>query len=301
MIFILILSFVSFIIMKLAPGDAIRELLSADDVALEQETIEGHREEMGLNRPLLEQYEDWLSGLIRFDLGQSFMTQRPVTEELLTRIPATLLLTGTSILIMLLLAIPLGILSTVSSYRTINRFSRVFAVIGTSMPGFWLGILLIEFFSVRLSWLPSMGIGTPQHLILPSLTLGVTMAAVYVRMVRSSMSTSMEKDFVLGAKARGVAPWRVTLNHGFRNALSPLLGMFGVTVGSLLGGTVVVEVLFSYPGLGKLSIDAIQNRDYPIIQGYMVVVALMITFFNLMIDAIQWWLQPEIRLRGRKR
>ncbi|GAF21036.1 oligopeptide transport system permease protein OppB [Bacillus sp. JCM 19047] len=284
--------------MKLAPGDAVRDVLGVEDVAVNQDVIDAQREEMGFNRPLLTQYREWLFAAIQLDFGQSFMTRRPVTEEIITRVPATLLLTGTSVLVMLSISIPIGILSSFKSLSVINQFGRIFAVVGTSIPGFWLGILLIELFSVRLGWLPSMGTGSIRHLILPSLALGLTMAAVYVRMIRSSMTISMEKEFVRGARARGLSSWRVTLNHGFRHALSPLLGYFSVTLGSLLGGTVVIEVLFSYPGLGKFAIDAIHNRDYPVIQGYMVAVALLITLFNVLNDALQVWLQPESRRRG---
>ncbi|KAB7667126.1 nickel ABC transporter permease [Bacillus sp. B1-b2] len=299
--FILFLSFVSFVLMKLAPGDAVRKVLHAEDVALDQATIDAQRQAMGLDRPIWEQYFDWLTGLFHLDLGQSYMTHRPVVEELFSRMPATLLLTGTSILIMIAIAIPIGIISALNSHRFLDKISRSLAILGTSIPSFWLGIILIDVFSVKTGWLPSMGIGGAKHLILPSLTLGLTMAAVYVRVVRSSMLTSLQQDFVQGAKARGVAPLRVIIRHALRDALSPVLGMFGVSIGSLLGGTVVIEVLFAYPGMGKLAIDAIQNRDYPILQGYMVFLALMITVCNLMMDIIQMRLVPEIRLRGGKR
>jgi peptide/nickel transport system permease protein len=297
-LFILLLSFVSFVIMKLAPGDAVREVLRSDDVALDQAALESQREAMGLNRPLWQQYGDWLGSLMRLDLGDSYMTGRPVAEELLGRLPAILLLTTASLLVTISIALPLGILSALDPHRAMDRWSRGLAVLGTSIPSFWLGILLINVFSVHMGWLPSMGIGTAEHLVLPSLTLGLTMAAVYVRLIRSSMLASLEEDFVQGARARGVAAWRVVLRHALRHALSPVLGIFGVSVGSLLGGTVVVEVLFAYPGMGMLVMDAIQSRDYPVIQGYMVLLALMITFCNLAVDGLQLWLRPEMRLRG---
>ncbi|WP_340401960.1 nickel ABC transporter permease [Paenibacillus sp. FSL H8-0079] len=300
LLFILLLSFISFVVMKLAPGDAVREIMRSDDVALDHAAIEKQREAMGLNQPLWQQYGNWLTGLVRLDLGESYMTRRPVLSELLGRLPATMMLTGASLVIMLIIALPLGMLSALYSGRAIDRWSRVIAVLGTSVPSFWLGILLIDWFSVKAGWLPSMGIGSPKHLILPSITLGMTMAAVYLRLIRSSMLASLQQDFVQGARARGIRSGRVVFRYALRHALSPVLGMFGVSIGSLLGGTVVVEVLFAYPGMGKLVMDAIQHRDYPVIQGYMVLMTLLITLANLVVDGIQAWLNPEMRLRGEK-
>ncbi|WP_270167188.1 nickel ABC transporter permease [Paenibacillus sp. SYP-B4298] len=300
-LFILVLSFISFVVMKLAPGDAIRALLRADDVALDTAAIERQREAMGFNDPLWKQYGQWLGHVLQFDLGQSYMTRRPVTEELLSRLPATILLTGASLLVMLSVALPLGVASALRPNRPLDRISRVLAIAGTSIPSFWLGILLIELLSVQMGWLPSMGTGSARHLVLPALTLGLTMAAVYTRLLRASLLESLGQEFVRGARARGVSPVRIVLRHALSHALTPVLAMFGVSLGSLLGGTVVVEVLFAYPGMGKLVVDAIQSRDYPVIQGYMVVTALLITLCNLAVDGVQLWLNPEMRLRGGKR
>ncbi|MNW35573.1 Glutathione transport system permease protein GsiC [compost metagenome] len=301
LLFILILSFISFVVMKLAPGDAVREILRSDDVALDEGAIQRQREAMGLNDPLAVQYGEWLARLVQLDLGQSYMTHRPVTEELFSRLPATLMLTLSSLVVMVGIALPFGMAAAVRPDRLMDRLSRIVAILGTSIPSFWLGLLLIEGLAVRAGWLPSMGTGTPRHLVLPALTLGLTMAAVYMRLIRSSMHDSLEQEFVLGAKARGLRSANILFRYALRHALSPVLAMLGVSMGSLLGGTVVVEVLFAYPGMGKLVIDAIQSRDYPIIQGYMVLTALMITLCNMATDGIQLRLNPELRLKEASR
>ncbi|WP_440108742.1 nickel ABC transporter permease [Paenibacillus sp. QZ-Y1] len=299
-LFILLLSFISFVFVKLAPGDAVRELLRSDDVAVTTSEIEKQREALGFNDPVLVQYGQWLSRLVRLDLGNSYMTNRPVTEELLGKLPATLLLTCTSLLVLMLIAIPLGTLSALYPNRIIDRFSRLLAVLGTSVPSFWLGLLFIEGFSVRTHLFPSMGMGTIAHLVLPSLTLGLTMAAVYVRLIRSSLLKSLDQDFVRGARSRGIGEASILTRHAFRHALTPVITMFGVSIGSLLGGTVVIEVLFAYPGMGKFIVDAIQSRDYPVIQGYMVLMGLIVTIIHILVDLLNDYLTPEIRLKGER-
>ncbi|WP_341277926.1 nickel ABC transporter permease [Paenibacillus sp. FSL H8-0537] len=300
-LFILLLSFVSFVFVKLAPGDAVKQMLRSDDVAITSSEIKQQREELGLNEPVLVQYGSWLARLAHLDLGKSYMTNRPVSEELLRKMPATLLLTGSSLLILLLIAVPLGALSALYPNRFIDRASRLLAVLGTSIPSFWLGLLLIEGLSVRAGLLPSMGTGTLAHLVLPSLTLGLTMSAVYVRLLRSSLMDSLTQDFIRGARSRGIGSGKILLRHAFRHALTPVVTMFGVSIGSLLGGTVVIEVLFAYPGMGKFIVDAIQSRDYPVIQGYMVVMGFAVTLIHLLVDLANHALNPEMRLKGENR
>ncbi|MBB6023779.1 peptide/nickel transport system permease protein [Paenibacillus sp. JGP012] len=299
-IFILLLSLISFVFMKLAPGDAVREMLRADDVAVTSSQIEEQREALGLNDPVLVQYGQWLGRLVQFDLGTSYMTNRPVMEELLDKLPATLLLTCSSLLVLIVIAIPLGTLSTLYPNRVVDRISRLLAVLGTSVPSFWLGLLLIEGFSVRARLFPSMGTGSIAHLVLPSLTLGLTMAAIYVRLIRSSLLDSLKQDFVRGARSRGLGGAKVLIRHALRHALPPVVTMFGVSIGSLLGGTVVIEVLFAYPGMGKFIVDAIQSRDYPVIQGYMVLMGLIVTVVHMLVDLLNDVLNPESRLKGER-
>ncbi|RPE04004.1 nickel ABC transporter permease [Paenibacillus polymyxa] len=300
MLFFLILSFVSFCLLKLVPGDPVRSILRVDDVAVSNQQIADMRSQLGLDQPLPVQYGKWLVQLLQLDFGQSYLTHRPVLTEFIEKLPYTLLLTGGSLFIMLLIALPLGTLSALYRNRWIDSASRVFALIGSSIPSFWLGLLFIEWFAVKLRILPSMGDGTNFHLVLPSLTLGLAMAAVYVRMIRASLIESSGQDFIKAAQARGISPVRIFFRHMFRHSLVPLITVFSESIGSLLGGTVVIEVLFAYPGLGKWIVDAIAARDYPIIQGYTIFMAVFIICLNILVELSYRWVNPEIALKEKR-
>ncbi|MGG1941943.1 nickel ABC transporter permease [Paenibacillus polymyxa] len=299
-LFFLILSFVSFCLLKLVPGDPVRSILRVDDVAVSNQQIADMRSQLGLDQPLPVQYGKWLVQLLQLDFGQSYLTHRPVLTEFIEKLPYTLLLTGGSLFIMLLIALPLGTLSALYRNRWIDSASRVFALIGSSIPSFWLGLLFIEWFAVKLRILPSMGDGTIFHLVLPSLTLGLAMAAVYVRMIRASLIESSGQDFIKAAQARGISPVRIFFRHMFRHSLVPLITVFSESIGSLLGGTVVIEVLFAYPGLGKWIVDAIAARDYPIIQGYTIFMAVFIICLNILVELSYRWVNPEIALKEKR-
>ncbi|WP_342426203.1 nickel ABC transporter permease [Paenibacillus sp. FSL L8-0158] len=299
-LFFLILSFVSFCLLKLVPGDPVRSILRVDDVAVSNQQITDMRSQLGLDQPLPVQYGKWLVQLLQFDFGQSYLTHRPVFTEFMEKLPYTLLLTGGSLFIMLLIALPLGTMAALYRNRWIDRASRVFALIGSSIPSFWLGLLFIEWFAVKLHILPSMGEGTAFHLVLPSLTLGLAMAAVYVRMIRASLIESSGQDFIKAAQARGISPIRIFFRHMLRHSLIPLITVFSESIGSLLGGTVVIEVLFAYPGLGKWIVDAIAARDYPIIQGYTVFMAVFIVCINILVELSYRWVNPEIALKEKR-
>ncbi|WCM59027.1 nickel ABC transporter permease [Paenibacillus polymyxa] len=299
-LFFLILSFVSFCLLKLVPGDPVRSILRVDDVAVSNQQIMDMRSQLGLDQPLPVQYGKWLVQLLQFDFGQSYLTHRPVFTEFMEKLPYTLLLTGGSLFIMLLIALPLGTMAALYRNRWIDRTSRVFALIGSSIPSFWLGLLFIEWFAVKLRILPSMGEGTAFHLVLPSLTLGLAMAAVYVRMIRASLIESSGQDFIKAAQARGISPIRIFFRHMLRHSLVPLITVFSESIGSLLGGTVVIEVLFAYPGLGKWIVDAIAARDYPIIQGYTVFMAAFIVCINNLVELSYRWVNPEIALKEKR-
>ncbi|WP_150271609.1 nickel ABC transporter permease [Paenibacillus tepidiphilus] len=299
LVFVLFLSFISFCLLKLVPGDPVRSMLRVDDVAVSREDIADLRNELGLDRPLLVQYGAWLGKLLRLDFGVSYMTYRPVLGEFAEKLPFTLLLTGGSLLVMLVISVPLGALSAVYRNRWVDRFSRVFSLIGSSLPSFWLGLLLIQLLSVKLHLLPPMGGGSLAHLVLPSLTLGVAMSAIYVRLIRSSLLESGGQDFVASAKARGLHPARVFWFHTFRHSLVPLVTLLSESLGSLLGGTLVVEILFAYPGLGKWIVDAIVARDYPVIQGYILFISLCIVVLNLLVELSYRWIHPQLGWKGR--
>ncbi|MGG4220159.1 nickel ABC transporter permease [Paenibacillus jamilae] len=300
MLFFLILSFVSFCLLKLVPGDPVRSILRVDDVAVSNQQITDMRSQLGLDQPLPVQYGKWLVQLLQLDFGQSYLTHRPVLTEFIEKLPYTLLLTGGSLFIMLLIALPLGTMSALYRNRWIDSASRVFALVGSSIPSFWLGLLFIEWFAVKLRILPSMGNGTVFHLVLPSLTLGLAMAAVYVRMIRASLIESSGQDFIKAAQARGISPVRIFFRHMFRHSLVPLITVFSESIGSLLGGTVVIEVLFAYPGLGKWIVDAIAARDYPIIQGYTIFMAIFIICLNILVELSYRWVNPEIALKEKR-
>ncbi|ADO56745.1 nickel ABC transporter permease [Paenibacillus polymyxa] len=299
-LFFLILSFVSFCLLKLVPGDPVRSILRVDDVAVSNQQIADMRSQLGLDQPLPVQYGKWLVQLLQLDFGQSYLTHRPVLTEFIEKLPYTLLLTGGSLFIMLLIALPLGTMSALYRNRWIDSASRVFALIGSSIPSFWLGLLFIEWFAVKLRIFPSMGDGTVFHLVLPSLTLGLAMAAVYVRMIRASLIESSGQDFIKAAQARGISPVRIFFRHMFRHSLIPLITIFSESIGSLLGGTVVIEVLFAYPGLGKWIVDAIAARDYPIIQGYTIFMAIFIICLNILVELSYRWVNPEIALKEKR-
>lgn len=294
LLFLLILSFVSFCLLKLVPGDPVRSMLRVDDVAVTHDQIQQMREQLGLDQSIFVQYGYWLQNLFSLDLGNSYMTGRPVFIEFIEKIPYTLLLTATSLVVMIMISLPLGILSALYRGRLTDHLSRIFALIGSSIPSFWLGLLLIDLFAVKLRILPSMGEGSWQHLVLPSITLGIAMSAVYVRLIRASILESSHQEFIRSARARGVGKQRIFTFHLMRNSLIPLLTVFSESIGSLLGGTVVIEVLFAYPGLGKWIVDAITARDYPIIQGYMLFMSIFIVLLNMIVEWSYRYINPAI-------
>ncbi|OLS37863.1 nickel ABC transporter permease [Bacillus sp. MRMR6] len=300
-LFLFLLSFVSFVFMKAAPGDPVRYMLNIDDVSISNEQIEELREELGFNQPIYVQYWKWLVRFFQFDLGESYMTKQPVTKELASKIPDTLALTFSSVLVMMMIAVPFGTLAALYKNKWIDHLSRGFSLLAASVPSFWLGLILMQFFSVKMGILPSMGKGTMLHLVLPSITLGLAMAAVYVRLLRSSLLESLGQDFIRSAKARGLSSSRIFFYHAFRHSLIPVITIFGVSLGSLLGGTVIIEVLFAYPGVGKLVVEAIIRRDYPVIQGYILFMGLFVVTINLLVDLAYRYLNPEIRLKGADR
>ncbi|MFP7477109.1 nickel ABC transporter permease [Terribacillus saccharophilus] len=299
-LFILFVTFFSFLFLRLAPGDPALTILNVDELNVSQEQVEALREDMGFNDPLLVQYGKWLLDFIQLDFGTSYITSQPVTEMLLTGLPATLELTIGSLIVMLVVAIPLGSLSALYKGSWIDHLSRYFSIIGAAVPSFWLGLILIDMFAVRLSWFPTMGRDSLLSLVLPAVTLGLAIAGVYVRLLRSSLLDSLGQEFVRAARARGISERRIFFSHAFRYSLPPVITVFGVSLGSLIGGVVVVEVLFAYPGVGKLVVDSIRQRDYPLIQGYIVLMAAIVFVVNTLVDLSYRYVNPELRLKERK-
>lgn len=292
---VFILSIFTFGLMKLAPGDPVMTILNADEMMVTEADKAELRSELGIDQPLFVQYRKWMAGLLQLDLGKSYMSGKPVWNEMMERLPITVKLTGGALLVMVSISVPLGIISARYQGKWPDQFSRILALIGASIPSFWFGLMLIYFFSFKLQILPSIGIGSISHMILPSFALGFSLAAVYSRLLRAGLLTSFSEDYIQAARARGVKEWRVLWFHAFRAALLPVITVFGLSMGSLLGGAVVIEILFSWPGLGSMAVDAIFSRDYPVIQGYVLLTGVFVVVVNLLVDLSYYLLDPRIK------
>jgi peptide/nickel transport system permease protein len=286
-------SFVVFFILHLT-GDPAAVLLppeaSADD-------IRRFREAMGFDDPFLVQYGRFLSGALQGDFGKSIRHGEPAFGLVLERMPATFELAGAALLIALVLSIPAGIVSAVRRNTVVDYVSTVLALLGQSMPTFWLGIMLILFFSVSLNLLPSSGRGTLEHLILPAVTLGLFTTARITRLTRSGMLEVLNQDYIRTARAKGVSDPPVVWKHALKNAAIPIVTIVGIELGTLLGGSVITETIFAWPGVGRLSVQAINNRDYPVVQASVFLLATTFVLVNLFVDLIYTYLDPRIRLR----
>jgi peptide/nickel transport system permease protein len=257
--------------------------------------VERLRQELGLDRPLLVQYRTYVLGLVRGDLGVSFRNQESVAAAVFTRYPATIELALAATAFSILLAVPLGILSAVRRGRAVDRLIGLISLLGVSLPNFALGPMLILLFSVTLGLLPVSGRGGLDHLILPACTLGGALAAITTRMVRGSMLEEVHQDYVRTARAKGLSESRVILRHAFRNGLIPVITVLGLQMGSLLAGAIITETIFSWPGLGRLTIQAIYARDYPLVQGCILTIALTYILINLATDILYSAVDPRIR------
>jgi ABC-type dipeptide/oligopeptide/nickel transport system permease component len=285
----------------LAPGDPISTRFGLNLKRMETERIEELREELGLNDPLPMQYLRYLGNLLQGDLGRSLTTNRPVADELLSRLPATVELTVASMLIVLLVAVPLGILSAVKRGSLVDNLCMGGALLGVSMPSFWFGIMLMLLFSLELGLLPTGGRGDGtlveelKALIMPAITLGTGMMGIVARLTRSSMLEVLGQDYMQTAYAKGLAPRLVLVRHGLRNALIPVVTVVGVQFAGLLGGAVITETIFSWPGMGRLAVNAISRRDYPVIMGTVLVFSVVFVLANLIVDILYTFIDPRIR------
>lgn len=299
LLFLLFITFVSFLFIRLAPGDPVLTILNVDELSVSQAQVETLREEMGFNEPLLVQYGRWLLKFIQLEFGNSYMTGQPVMDVIFMGLPATLELAVGALIVMLMVSVPLGSLSALYRNSWIDHVGRILSILGAAVPSFWLGLLFIDLFGVRLNWLPTMGRDGLLTWVLPSLTLGLAISSVYVRLLRSSLLDSLSQEFIRAARARGLSERRIFLVHAFRHSLPPVITFFGVSLGSLIGGVLVIEVLFAYPGIGKLVVDAIRGRDYPLIQGYILMMAVIVFIVNTCVDLSYRYLNPEMRLKER--
>jgi peptide/nickel transport system permease protein len=286
-------SFVVFFILYLT-GDPALVLLPPEASA---EDVRRFRDAMGFNDPFLVQYSRFLAGALRGDFGQSVRHGEPAFALVLERMPATFELAGAGLLIALSLAIPAGIISAVRRNSVLDYVSTVVALLGQSMPTFWLGIMLILVFSVQWNLLPSSGRGTAQHLVLPAITLGLFTTARITRLTRSGMLEVLNQDYIRTARAKGVGSRPVVWKHAFKNAAIPIVTIVGIELGTLLGGSVITETIFAWPGVGRLSVQAIYNRDYPVVQAAVFVLSTTFVLVNLVVDVLYTYLDPRIRLQ----
>ena len=292
------ISFLTFLLTYLSPGDPVRTMLSATGVMPSEELVQSIREQMGLNDPFFTQYFRWLGNCLHGDFGDSYSFSRPVVELLAARLWPTLKLTIFSMVLMLIISVPLGMCSAVYKDSWIDNLVRGFTFLGISLPNFWAGLLLMLVFCVQVNWLPVIRSGGDfKSMILPSVTLAIAMSSKYTRQVRTAVLEELSQDYVTGARARGVAEWKVLWLNVFPNSLLPLITMLGLSAGSLLGGTSVVEVIFSYPGLGNLAVSAITSCDYNLIQGYVLWIALIYMAINLVVDISYNFVDPRMRLK----
>jgi len=294
---LVIVALVSFFLIHFAAGDFanIYWRMHAGNTSPTKAQIEQIREERGLNDPLLIQFFRWFGEVIRLDFGKTLYTKEYVAKELTARLPYTLMLATAAVTIACIIGIPLGILGAIKAGRFLDGFIRVFASSGIAIPRFWLGLLLMYFLSYKLKLLPLMGSGTVYHLILPAITLGVSPAATLARLTRANMLEVMNNEYVSTAYAKGLPNSKVILKHVFRPALIPVITMIGLQFGFMFGGAVIVETVFSWPGIGKWAIDGIVWRDMPILRAFLLVMSLLFVTINLFVDIAYSFLDPRIR------
>ena len=296
-------TFLVFTILSLAPGDPVLVILG-DNAS--EEDVQAMREELGLNDPLMVRYGKYIWDLLHGDFGKSYKTRLSVSDQILSRFPNTMLLASASMLIAILLGVPLGILSAKKQYSLLDNVATVGGLVSVSMPNFWLGLLLVILFALHLRWLPSQGMGDGlvpmlKSLILPAVTLGTGIMASIMRMTRSSVLETMRQDYVSTARAKGISESRVTIHHMLKNALIPIITVSGLQFGHLLGGSMLTETVFSWPGVGRYMLDAIKTKDTPAVLGSVILMSVSFSVMNLLVDILYTYVDPRIKSQYKKR
>lgn len=289
----------TFLLIHLSPVDPAEVYLTAAHIHPTEELLEQKRQEFGLDQPLLVQYTQSLMKMCRLDFGTSYVSNEPVWNEIVLRMPATLQLAFSSIVLAVIISIPIGFLAAIYKNSVFDHLSRVLAYFGASIPQFWLGYLLIFFFSVKLDLLPVQGRGSFAHLVLPSISLALGLIAIYSRLLRTGVLEQLQEPYVLYARTRGIKEKVILGKHVLKIAISPMLTGLGMNLGKLLAGTIIVEEVFSWPGFGRYFIEAIFNRDIPVIQAYVLISACLFIVCNLIVDLLQMVLDPRISWKGR--
>jgi len=283
-----------FALIHLVPGDPAEAMLGESAPAADLQELRG---KLGLDQPLLVQYERYLRGLVTGNLGLSFRYQTPVGQEIGQRIGPTAQLAAAAMVVAILIALPLGVIAALYRGRTLDHAAMTLSLLGVSMPNFWLGPLLAIVLSIQLGWLPVSGSGTPAHFVLPAVTLGAALAAMLARMTRATLVDELRELYVVAARARGLSRSRVVVAHALRNSLIPIVTIVGLQLGAVLTGTIITETIFAWPGIGRLLIQAIGFRDYPLVQGCVLFIAVVYVSMNLVVDLVYAWLDPRIRLQ----
>lgn len=285
--------FLVFTLNEISPGDP-AEMIAGD--AASEEVVEQIREDLGLNEPFLVRFANYVKNLVLHgDLGTSYKTKQPVLDEVMARLPTTITLALTSAGFAVLLSIPIGVISAIKQNTWMDNILMVLALIGVAMPAFWQGLMTIILFSVNLGWLPSYGFTTPAHWIMPVLTIGTGAMGSLTRITRSSMLEVIRQDYIRTARAKGQAERKVIIGHALRNSMIPIITAISIQLGSMLGGAIVTETVFAIPGIGMLMIQSIKARDYPTIQGAVVVIAIMFSIVNLVVDVIYTFADPRLK------
>ena len=295
------IGFITFAFTMLSTEDIAKQLITgSEDIIVSQEEIEAVRKELGLDKPFLMQFLDWLVKAFQGDFGFSYMAKKPVVDKIMESLPATIYLTVASLLMMLVTAVPLGIFSAVHKNEGPDYFVRGFTFLGSSIPGFWVGLMLLWFFGLQLGWFPIVSSSiSVKTIILPAATLAISMASKYTRQVRSAILEELHQDYVIGARARGMSEFHILYKEVLPNSILPLITIFGLSMGSLLGGSAVVEIVFGWPGLGRLAVDAINYRDFKLLQGIVVWIALMYMLINITIEMLYLYFNPILRKKGK--
>lgn len=295
------IGFFTFAFTMLSTEDIAKQLITgAEDIIVSSEEIEAVKKELGLDKPFFIQYFDWLYHAVQGDFGFSYMSKKPVSEKILECLPATIYLTMISLAMMLVISVPLGVLSALYKNGFTDFIIRAATFLGSAIPGFWVGLMLLWLFGLKLGWFPIISSDIRFNTVfLPAFTLAINMAAKYIRQIRSAILEELHQDYVVGARARGMSEFHIFYKEVLPNAILPLITIFGLSMGSLLGGAAVVEIVFGWPGLGRLAIDAINYRDFKLLQGIVVWIALMYMLINISIDLLYLYFNPVLRKKGQ--
>lgn len=299
LIILLGITFLSFLLSYLSPSDPVEIMMKKKGNMVSEEVIERKREELGLNQPLVVQYVNWLKGIVKGDFGTSYKSNKPVLQEIQKCLPYTIKLTLLSMFLTIVISTPLGVLCARYKDGWLDNLLRFVTYLFSSLPSFFLALVLMYCFALKLKWFPVIAKGSTGGIVMPALVLSLTLAAWYIRQVRAIVLGELEKEYIDGLLARGVSETKIMFGHVLRNCLMPLVTLVGISFGTMLGGSTIVESIFTWPGVGKMAVDSITSRDYPVIQGYVVWMALIFLFINALVEISYSLLDPRLR-KGRE-